>query len=124
MRYLTFTEIWKLHNITIDRTGGTYGLQYRSSVESSLDRLQADRSSTPVDKAAILWWHLGTSKPFIDGNKITAYTAAEVFLMMNGWKINASADELERVMMELEAGDLKREELTKWLESHVQLEGS
>jgi death on curing protein len=124
MRYLTFTEIWKLHDLTISRTGGSYGLLYRSALESSIDRSQADRYPTLVDKAAALWWYIGLNEPFVDGNKITAYAAAEVFLLLNGWKINASVDERKRMVLELEAENLNREELVKWLECHVQSQGA
>lgn len=120
MRYLTFTEVWKLHDLAIARTGGSYGLLYRSALESSIDRSQADRHPNLVDKAAALWWYIGLNEPFTDGNKITAYVTAEVFLLLNGWKINASVDERKKMILELTEGTLRREELVKWLDCHIQ----
>jgi death on curing protein len=121
MRYLTVTEVWKIHDLAIERMGGNYGLQYRGSLESSVERPQNDlRYPTLVEKAAALWWFLGGSEPFVDGNTIAADTAMETFLMLNGWKINASVDERKKVMLEIADGNLKHEDLTKWLASHIQ----
>ena len=125
MRYLTVTEVWKLHDLAIERMGGSYGLQDRDSLELSVERPQNDlRYPTLVEKAAALWRYLGGSKPFIDGNTIAADAAMEAFLMLNGWKIDASVDERKKVMLEVADGNLNREDLTKWLKSHIQPQGA
>jgi death on curing protein len=125
MRYLTVTEVWKLHDLAIDRMGGSYGLEDRSSLELSVERPQNDiQYPSLVEKAAALWWYLSGSKPFIDGNTIAADAAMEAFLMLNGWKINASVDERKQVMLEVSDGNLKREDLIKWLTSHVRPQGA
>lgn len=124
MRYLTFTEIWKLHDLAISRTGGSYGLLDRSMLGRAVAKPKEDRYPTLFDKAAVLGWRLEISEPFVDGNERTAYMAMEVFLLLNGWKVNASVDEREKMILELAEGNLKREELAKWLECHVQPQGA
>jgi death on curing protein len=42
-----------------------------------------------------------------------------VFLDLNRKAIEASVDEQERLMLDLAAGQLSREQLIRWLESHV-----
>jgi death on curing protein len=43
----------------------------------------------------------------------------EVFLILNGFEIDASVDEQERLMLDLAGGLLTREQVTTWLEQHV-----
>ena len=57
--------------------------------------------------------------PFLDGNKRVAHAAMEVFLLLNGSEIVASVDEQERLMLDLAAGDMTREQLAEWLEAHL-----
>jgi death-on-curing protein len=42
-----------------------------------------------------------------------------VFLVLNGQEMEASVDEQERLMMELAAGNLRREDIVEWLSAHV-----
>ena len=72
-----------------------------------------------IDKAAALAVSLTRNHPFVDGNKRVAHAAMEVFLVLNGREIEASVDEQERLMMELAAGNLGREDVVEWLSSHV-----
>ena len=48
-----------------------------------------------------------------------AHAAMEVFLSLNGVAILASIDEQERLMLDLAAGELTREELEAWLSAHT-----
>lgn len=42
-----------------------------------------------------------------------------VFLVLNGQEMEASVDEQERLMMELAACNLGREDVVEWLSAHV-----
>ena len=57
--------------------------------------------------------------PFIDGNKRTGHAAMETLLVLNGSEIDADVDEQERLILDLAAGKLTREELTSWLNDHI-----
>ena len=72
-----------------------------------------------VDKASALGFGLALNHPFIDGNKRIAHAAMAVFLDLNGHTIEPTVDEQERLMLDLAAGQLRREELTAWLGAHV-----
>jgi len=50
----------------------------------------------------------------VDGNKRVAHAAMEVFLILNAYEIVASVDEHERLMLDLAAGKMTREQLTEW----------
>ncbi len=43
----------------------------------------------------------------------------ETFLILNGFEIDADVDEQERLILDLAAGKLTREELTFWLNDHI-----
>jgi death-on-curing protein len=62
---------------------------------------------------------LTLNHPFIDGNKRLAHAAIEVFLLLNGLEPQDAIDEHERLMLDLAAGLVTREQLTAWLEQHV-----
>jgi death-on-curing protein len=45
----------------------------------------------------------------------------EVFLLLNGYEINASVDEQEQIIIEVASGKVSRIELGEWLREHVVL---
>jgi death on curing protein len=57
--------------------------------------------------------------PFVDGNKRIGHAAMETFLFLNGYEINASIEEQERVILGLAAGQVGRDELLAWLLVHL-----
>jgi death-on-curing protein len=57
--------------------------------------------------------------PFVDGNKRIGHAAMEAFLVLNGFEIEATIDEQERVVLDLAAGPLGREPFTEWLRAHL-----
>jgi death on curing protein len=72
-----------------------------------------------VDKAAALGYSLIQNHPFLDGNKRTGHAAMEVFLLLNGFEIQSSLDEQERIVLEVASGEMDREAFTLWLRDHV-----
>ena len=62
---------------------------------------------------------LAKNHPFVDGNKRTVHAAIEVFLVLNGYEIEAPVDEQERVFLSLAAGEVEREEFTDWAKAHL-----
>jgi death-on-curing protein len=74
---------------------------------------------TIVEKAAALGHSLIQNHPFVDGNKRTGHAAMEVFLIPNGFEIDATVDEQEQVILAVAAGDLKRDVFTDWLRRHI-----
>jgi death-on-curing protein len=72
-----------------------------------------------VEKAAALGFSLISNHPFVDGNKRAGHAAMEVFLVLNGYEIDASVDEQEQIILQLAAGKLERKAFTEWLRIHV-----
>jgi death-on-curing protein len=57
--------------------------------------------------------------PFVDGNKRIGHAAMEVFLVLNGFALDASVDEQERVVLAVASGGLSREDFTEWVQQHA-----
>jgi death-on-curing protein len=78
-----------------------------------------DLYPTLAEKAAALSFSLINNHPFVDGNKRIGHAAAEVFLVANGFEINADVDEQERIVLAVAAGEMERDEWTQWLREHL-----
>jgi death-on-curing protein len=72
-----------------------------------------------VDKAVALGYSLIQNHPFLDGNKRTGHAAMEVFLFLNGFEMQASVDEQERIVLQVASGEMDREAFARWLHNHV-----
>ena len=124
MRYLSLVEVLELHEAVVASSGGSHGIRDIKALESSVSqpRLTFDNSDLYPDivsKAASLCFSLVMNHPFVDGNKRVGHAAMETFLILNGYEINATAEEQERIMLDLAAGSLKREALAEWLKNHL-----
>lgn len=63
-------------------------------------------------------WHyandIARNHPFVDGNKRTAWTVANIFLALNGNDLVFDEMDAIRTVEHLAAGELSEEELTDW----------
>jgi death-on-curing protein len=124
VRYLTLNEILRLHEMIIAESSGALNVLSLSALQSAVAQPQMtfggqDLYPTVADKAAAIAFSIVNNHPFMDGNTRTAHAAAEVFLLLNGFDIEALVDEQERVMLKLASGELDRDTFTKWLRAHV-----
>lgn len=124
MRYLTVEELLSLHTTLIEQSGGSQGLRDRRALESAAAQPAMsfggeDAYPTIAGKASTLGYSLIQNHCFIDGNKRVGHAAMEVFLILNGYEIEASVDEQEQVILLVASGLLGRENLSKWLEQHI-----
>ena len=124
IRYLTFNEVIDIHRRLIELFGGVDGIRDIEALKSSIEQPRmtfggVELYATIVEKAAILGFSIMMNHPFIDGNKRTGHAAMEVFLVMNGYEIDASIDEQEHIILEVAAGNLKKNEFVDWLQNHL-----
>jgi death-on-curing protein len=124
MRYLTLLEILELHEAIIISTGGALGIRDMGALESAVNqpRLtfdQVDLYPDIISKAAALCFSLVMNHPFIDGNKRVGQAAMETFLILNGFELAADVNEQERLLFDLAAGKITRQELAAWLGDHI-----
>jgi death-on-curing protein len=124
MRYLTLGEVVALHRRLIATTRGASGIRDLGGLESAIAQPRAsfggdDLYPGVIEKAAALGFSLVMGHPFVDGNKRTGHAAMETFLVLNGYEISAPVDEQERVMLELAAGELSRDDFLDWVRTHA-----
>ena len=82
-----------------------------------------DLYPTIYDKAAQLCYGIVKNHPFTDGNKRTALHSMYVYLIINGFDITASQQEVEDLIINVAAGKMTNVELTQWLrENTIQLD--
>ena len=124
LRFLTLGEVVELHRRLLIDSGGAPGIRDVGLLESAMAQPRAtfdgsDLHPTLIDKAAALGFSLVANHPFVDGNKRIGHAAMEVFLVLNGYQIQASIGDQERLMLDLASGTLDREQLAAWLRQHV-----
>lgn len=124
MRYLTLNELLQLHRRLVEQSGGSTGIHSVEALESALAQPRMtfsgeDLYPTIAEKAAALGFSLIMNHPFVDGNKRTGHAAMEVFLLLNGYEIDASVDEQEQVVLQLAAGELDRKAFSAWVLRHA-----
>lgn len=128
MRYLSLAEVTELQRLVLQATGGSHGLRDLGALESAIAQPRMsfggeDLYPTLSDKAAALAFSLVQNHPFLDGNKRVGHAAMETFLVLNGFEIDAEADEQEELMLGLAGGGLERSEFLSWLRHHVRPRG-
>lgn len=88
IRYLSVLDVLALHSFVMDKTGEQPApLRDRAALESALARPSGGAhysGADLVEQCAILMVGISHAQAFVDGNKRTAFIAADVFLRANG----------------------------------------
>ena len=114
--YLTVADVLALHAVLVQRYGGATGLRDMGALEAALFRPQTGYYQHIVAEAAALMESLAVNHPFVDGNKRIAFAAADVFLRINGWRLQRPPMRIHEQMMQMfDAGTFEFERLESWL---------
>lgn len=89
--YLTVADVLGMHTVLMQRYGGAPGVRDPGALEAALFRPQTGYYDDIVAEAAALLESLAINHPFVDGNKRIAFAAADVFLRINGWRLQRAA---------------------------------
>jgi len=121
---ISIKEVEIIHNILIDKFGGSKGIRDIGLLESALGRPFAtfdskDLYPNPIEKAAAILESVVINHPFIDGNKRTAYTLMRLLLLENSLDILATQEEKYDFVISASKGEFRFEEIKEWLQSHV-----
>ena len=118
--YLTAPKVLAIHSILIQRYSGTHGIRNPGALESALFRLQSGYYVDIVAEAAALMESLAINHPFVDGNKRVAFAATDIFLRINGYRINCESMIIYVDMMQMfETGTFNLAHLEPWLRKLV-----
>lgn len=118
--YLTMAEVLAIHHDQIERYGGSHGLRDQGLLEAALYRPQTGYYADLIEEAAALWESLAQNHAFIDGNKRVAFASTYTFLVINGVRLTADAEQTYSFVIGLyEANKFSFADLVPWLRSHV-----
>lgn len=92
--YLTTADVLGLHAILLERYGGASGIRDMGALESSVYRPQCGYYADIVEETCALMESLLINHPFVDGNKRTAFAAFDVFLRINGKRLQMDSARL------------------------------
>ena len=113
--YIRVDDVLAIHADQLERYGGSQGLRGPGLLEAALFRPQTGYYSSLVDEAAALWESLSQNRPFVGGNKGTAFAATYVFLLINGLRTIVSDEDAQAFVLGLyQGGQLKFENLRAW----------
>jgi death-on-curing protein len=119
-KFLSLDEALAIHQRLIDEFGGPPGIRDYGLLESALHRPGTGYYADLAEMAAALFESLLMNHPFIDGNKRVAFFATDVFLRMNGWRIEVKARAAHRFLIGLlERGEADYGHLLPWLRKHL-----
>lgn len=118
--FLSLDEALAIHERLIERFGGPAGIRDLGLLESALYRPQTGYYQDVVEMAAALFESLLMNHPFVDGNKRVAFFSVDVFLRMNGWKIDVEPEPAHAMIIGLlERGEADFEHLHEWLRASI-----
>lgn len=115
--------ILAVHDEQLAEHGGLRGIRDEGLLDSALARPQqlANYSTTPdfADLAAAYGYGIARNHPFIDGNKRTAFVAALLFLMLNGYRLQATDADKVMIMLKVAAGEISEEAFVDWIRRNL-----
>ncbi len=109
-----------IHERLVQRFGGPDGIRDRGLLESALYRAQTGYYESLEEMAAAQFESLLLNHPFVDGNKRVAFFATDVFLRMNGWKMDVVGPEAHAFLVGLlERGEADFQHLLPWIKASL-----
>ncbi len=120
MQFLSLDEASAIHQRLIDAFGGVAGLRDKGLLESALFRPQTGYYDDLAQMAAALFESLIINHPFVDGNKRMAFFSCDVFLRLNGWKLEVESNAgYEFIIRSLEQDQCDYDHLLPWIQRHL-----
>jgi len=109
-------EVLAIHTRLIETFGGPGGVRDPGLLESALFRPRTGYYRDIAEMATALFESLLMNHPFIDGNKRVAFFATDVFLRLNGWKLQVDPQEAHTFLIALlDNRECDFEHLLPWL---------
>ena len=121
--WLNRTIIEALHADQVREHGGQLGIRDPGLLDSALARPQHvwtyEADADLATLAAEYGFGLAKNHAFLDGNKRVALAATNVFLLLNGFEIEAPEPEVITTMLRLADGRLSRARFAEWIRDRM-----
>ncbi|PAP94198.1 type II toxin-antitoxin system death-on-curing family toxin [Mesorhizobium wenxiniae] len=111
-----------LHAEQLRLHGGAAGIRDEGMLESALYRPQQREIYGDPDLcelASVYLFRIAKNHPFVDGNKRTAFAAADLFLYFNGLSIEAEQADIIQLVMMVAAGEIDEAGAAAFFRDHV-----
>ena len=121
-RWIAVPVARAVHDLLIERTGGTPGILSEGQLESTAARPQqlfAHEASKIHRLAACYAYGLVKNRCFIDGNRRTALSVLDIFLQLNGYRLSAYEIAAVTVMRAVAADEMSEDKLSQWIEDNT-----
>ena len=120
----TIQDIYELHNQLEESFILSSGVRDENLLASAVNTpfqtfMGNDLYPSIYDKAAQLCYGIVNNHPFTDGNKRTALHSMYVYLIINGFDITATQQEVENLIIDVAAGNMTNTELAEWLRENT-----
>ena len=120
----TIQDIYELHNQLEEVFILSSGVRDENLLASAVNTpfqtfMGNDLYPSIYDKAAQLCYGIVKNHPFTDGNKRTALHSMYVYLIINGFDITASQQEVEDLIINVAAGKITNIELAQWIRDNT-----
>lgn len=102
--------------------GGAPGIRSEHMLESALARpLQKQNYGQPdlCELAAAYLFGIAKNHPFVDGNKRTAFAAADLFLYFNGLSVEAAQEDVIQFVLMVAAGEIDEAGAAAFFRDHT-----
>ncbi len=117
-QWLLESVVLAIHDEQIAEHGGVVGIRDKALLESALARplnIAVYESHDIAKLAASYAVGLAKNHPFADGNKRTAFVVMELFLILNGYELQANDVDCVVLMLQVAAGEMNDEALAVWI---------
>lgn len=120
----TIQDIYELHNQLEEAFVLSSGVRDENLLASAVNTpfqtfMGNDLYPSIYDKAAQLCYGIANNHPFTDGNKRTALHSMYVYLIINGYDITATQQDVESLIINVAAGNMTNTELAEWLRENT-----
>jgi death on curing protein len=121
---ISFEEAIQIHELLIQRFGGSEGLRDPEALKSALARPyqtfeEQELYPTPEEKASAVLESIISNHPFLDGNKRIGFVLMKLILLEAGLSISTTQEEVYNFIIQVASGEHDILSIMNWIKSHV-----
>ena len=120
--WIPLGAVLAIHDEQIAEHGGIRGVRDLAVIDATLAKprnLVAYAKPDAAALAAAYAFGLCNCHGFLDGNKRTAYVVAETFLDLNGYRVDATDEQVVNTMLSTASGVMSEAKLAEWFGSFI-----
>ena len=118
------SEIIKLHELSIQKYGGSFGIRDEGLLDSAIARPSQtfggeDLYISTIEKAAAIAESIIINHPFIDGNKRTGFLTMLATLKIGELNLIAGEEDAYQFTISISTGEVKFDKIVEWLKENT-----